>query len=40
MPNDPFMSEIRYLGNSSVDFIEIAVEQGSSVADLYIVNYN
>ncbi|MEL7214935.1 MAG: Hint domain-containing protein, partial [Pseudomonadota bacterium] len=37
---DPYLSEIKYLGGANEDFIEIAVDPGSSVADLYVVNYN
>ena len=37
---DPYISEIRYLGQPDIDFVEVAVDAGSSVADLYIVVYN
>jgi hypothetical protein len=37
---DPYLSEIKYLGNKNEDFIEIAVDPGADISDLYVVNYN
>ncbi len=36
---DPFISEIRYLGNRNVDFIEVAVDAGTDVSDLVVTVY-
>ncbi|MEM7733490.1 MAG: Hint domain-containing protein [Pseudomonadota bacterium] len=36
---DPFLSEIKYLGNANVDFIEVAVDAGTDVSDLVVTVY-
>lgn len=36
---DPYFSEIRYLGNRNVDFIEVAVDAGTDVSDLVVTVY-
>jgi len=36
---DPFFSEIKYLGNRNVDFIEVAVDEGADVSDLVVTVY-
>lgn len=37
---DPYISELKYRGPGTSDFIEIAVDAGSSVANLKAVSYN
>lgn len=37
---DPYFSEIKYLGGPTLDFIEVAVDAGSSVANLVVTIYN
>jgi len=37
---DPFLSEIKYLGGASLDFIEVAVDIGADVSDLVLTIYN
>ncbi len=36
---DPYLSELKYLGGPSVDFIEIAVDAGTDVSDLVATIY-
>lgn len=36
----PYFSELKFLGNASVDFIEVAVDAGSSVANISVVVYH
>lgn len=37
---DPYLSEIKYLGGASEDFIEVAVDAGSDVAGLTVTIYH
>lgn len=37
---DPYFSELKYLGGPTLDFIEVAVDAGSSVANLVVTIYN
>ena len=37
---DPFLSELKYLGNRNLDFIEITVDAGTDVSDLVVTVYN
>lgn len=37
---DPYFSELKYLGGPTFDFIEVAVDAGSSVANLVVTIYN
>ena len=37
---DPYISEVKYLGAGSVDFIEIAVDAGTDVSSFNITVYN
>ncbi len=37
---DPYLSELRYLGNRNVDFIEVAVDAGTDVSNIQVVIYN
>lgn len=37
---DPYLSEIKYLGQGRVDFIEIAVDEGSDVSGISVVVYH
>lgn len=37
---DPYLSEIKYLGGPSRDFIEVAVDSGTDVTNLQVVVYN
>ncbi|MBU2981565.1 Hint domain-containing protein [Lentibacter algarum] len=36
----PYISEIRYLGAASTDFVEVAVDAGTNVSNISIVIYN
>jgi hypothetical protein len=36
---DPFLSEIKYLGNANLDFIEVAVDAGTDVSNLVVTVY-
>ncbi|MEO0370540.1 MAG: Hint domain-containing protein, partial [Pseudomonadota bacterium] len=36
---DPFLSEVKYLGNASQDFIEVAVDAGTDVSNLVVTVY-
>ena len=36
---DPFISEVKYLGNANADFIEVAVDAGTDVSDLVVTVY-
>lgn len=37
---DPYISEVKYLGSASQDFIEIAVEAGTDVSDIVVTVYH
>lgn len=37
---DPFLSEIKYLGAATVDFVEIAVDPTTDVSNLQVIIYN
>ena len=37
---DPYLSELRYLGNRNVDFVEVAVDAGTDVSNIQVVIYN
>lgn len=37
---DPYISEIKYLGAGTLDFIEVAVDQGLDVSNIQVVIYN
>lgn len=37
---DPYLSEVKYLGGPSVDFIEVAVDAGTDVSNLVVTIYN
>ncbi|UWQ00951.1 Hint domain-containing protein [Aliiroseovarius crassostreae] len=38
--SDPYISEVKYLGAATLDFVEIAVESGTDVSDLVVTIYN
>jgi hypothetical protein len=37
---DPYVSEVKYLGGASLDFIEIAVDGGTDVSNITVTVYN
>jgi hypothetical protein len=37
---DPYLSEIKYLGGPSLDFVEVAVTTGTDVSNVQVVIYN
>ena len=37
---DPYISEVKYLGGASLDFIEIVVDGGTDVSDITVTVYN
>ena len=37
---DPYVSEVKYLGGPGLDFIEIAVDEGTDVSSLVVTVYN
>lgn len=37
---DPYLSELKYLGGPTLDFIEVAVDVGADVSDLVVTVYN
>jgi len=37
---DPYVSEVKYLGGPGLDFIEIAVDEGTDVSNLVVTVYN
>ncbi|WP_146346894.1 Hint domain-containing protein [Falsiphaeobacter marinintestinus] len=37
---DPYVSEVKYLGGASLDFIEIAVDAGTDVSSIVVTVYN
>ncbi|WP_299350244.1 Hint domain-containing protein [uncultured Shimia sp.] len=37
---DPYISEVKYLGGPSLDFIEIVVDEGTDVSDILVTVYN
>lgn len=37
---DPYFSELKYLGNRNLDFIEVAVDAGTDVSDITVTVYN
>ncbi|MCF2870789.1 Hint domain-containing protein [Octadecabacter sp. G9-8] len=37
---DPYVSEMKYLGGATLDFVEVAVDAGTDVSDIFVTIYN
>ncbi len=37
---DPYLSEIKYRGGANLDFVEVAVDQGTDVSNIQVIIYN
>lgn len=37
---DPYVSEVKYQGGASLDFVEIAVDAGTDVSSIFVTIYN